>query len=144
MVRKWCSSMLLHFIFVLYNIGLFSMYSAFHIPRRRLCQRFSSILQRSNSQSAKPAFKKEFDNKYFNHNEMEKSIYRWWESSGYFAPTESRIKATKDDKPFVVSMPPPNVTGNLHMGHAIFVALQDIMIRFQRMRGKATLWLPGT
>jgi valyl-tRNA synthetase len=69
---------------------------------------------------------------------MEKEIYQWWEKNGYFQP--------KDDGKgkFVISMPPPNVTGYLHMGHAIFLALQDLMIRYHRMRGVMTLWTPGT
>lgn len=47
-------------------------------------------------------------------------------------------------EPFSMAMPPPNVTGKLHMGHAMFVALQDIMTRFARMQGRPTLWLPGS
>ena len=64
------------------------------------------------------------NDKYFNV-ELESRIYKWWEDSGYFAP-----KSTSGDEedPFVIPMPPPNVTGYLHMGHAIFVALQDIMV----------------
>ena len=62
-----------------------------------------------------------------------------WESSGFFRPDESAT-----GEPFTMSMPPPNVTGRLHMGHAMFVTLQDIMARYQRMRGRPTLWLPGT
>ncbi|KAL4422888.1 hypothetical protein ABPG75_009085 [Micractinium tetrahymenae] len=62
-----------------------------------------------------------------------------WESSGYFKPDEGA-----QGEPYVISMPPPNVTGKLHMGHAMFATLQDIMTRYQRMRGRPTLWLPGT
>jgi hypothetical protein len=73
--------------------------------------------------------------------EFESKIYRWWESSGCFDPD---AKPSSDDKqPYVLPMPPPNVTGRLHMGHAIFVALQDILARFHRMRGRPVLWLPG-
>merc|ERR1719409_1961644 len=71
--------------------------------------------------------------------EVEERLYEWWESSGYFQPAEDSEKQC-----FVISMPPPNVTGKLHMGHAMFVALEDIMARFHRMRGTPTLWLPGT
>ena len=71
--------------------------------------------------------------------EVEARLYEWWEKSGYFQPSEDT-----DKECFVISMPPPNVTGKLHMGHAMFVALEDIMARFQRMRGRPTLWLPGT
>jgi len=71
--------------------------------------------------------------------EVEQRLYEWWEESGYFQPAKD-----SDQECFVISMPPPNVTGRLHMGHAMFVALEDIMARFQRMRGRPTLWLPGT
>jgi valyl-tRNA synthetase len=69
----------------------------------------------------------------------ESEIYKWWEHSGHFKPDESAPNG-----PFVLSMPPPNVTGKLHMGHAMFATLQDIMVRYQRMRGKQALWVPGT
>jgi len=98
-----------------------------------------------------PDFENEVNEKYFEFQRLESSIYNWWEISGYFKPHESSSSdddgggtAKKKKKPFVIPMPPPNVTGYLHMGHAIFVALQDIMARFHRMRGRPTLWLPGT
>ncbi|GAU44242.1 hypothetical protein TSUD_139350 [Trifolium subterraneum] len=69
----------------------------------------------------------------------EERIYNWWESQGYFKPNFDR-----GGDPFVISMPPPNVTGSLHMGHAMFVTLEDIMVRYNRMKGRPTLWLPGT
>jgi len=69
---------------------------------------------------------------------VEQRIYQWWEQSGYFTPEVDR-----DRDPFVISMPPPNVTGVLHLGHAITASLQDLMIRYHRMRGQPTLWLPG-
>ncbi|HPU94733.1 MAG TPA: valine--tRNA ligase, partial [Candidatus Gracilibacteria bacterium] len=69
----------------------------------------------------------------------EDAIYKKWESSGAFTPEISKGK-----KPFVISMPPPNATGQLHLGHAIMLALQDIMIRYHRMKGDSALWLPGT
>ncbi|KAF5779431.1 putative valine--tRNA ligase [Helianthus annuus] len=69
----------------------------------------------------------------------EERIYNWWDSQGYFKP-----KYDGGGESFVVSMPPPNVTGSLHMGHAMFVTLEDIMIRYNRMKGRPTLWLPGT
>jgi len=72
---------------------------------------------------------------------FEGDIYKWWEASGCFDP-DSRSH-TRDDS-YVIPMPPPNVTGRLHMGHAIFVALQDVLARFHRMRGRPVLWLPGT
>jgi len=72
---------------------------------------------------------------------VEKPIYEWWEKAGYFKPTEYE---EGEKGSYVLPMPPPNVTGGLHMGHAMFVALQDIMARFHRMRGRPTLYLPGT
>lgn len=78
--------------------------------------------------------------------ETEKRIYKIWEESGFFNPDvcihEGITK--KDAPPFTIMMPPPNVTGVLHMGHALMLTLEDIMIRFKRMRGFKTLWLPGT
>ncbi|MFN2148223.1 MAG: valine--tRNA ligase, partial [Anaerolineales bacterium] len=65
--------------------------------------------------------------------------YHWWESSGYFT---SEIDPGRH--PYVISMPPPNVTGELHLGHAMFVSTEDMMIRHSRMHGVPTLWLPGT
>ncbi len=70
---------------------------------------------------------------------VEERLYREWEEGGYFTP-----QIDPNRKPFVISMPPPNVTGSLHMGHAMFVTLEDLMIRWHRMLGDPTLWLPGT
>ncbi|MAF36405.1 valine--tRNA ligase, partial [archaeon] len=72
----------------------------------------------------------------------EDEIYRGWEDSGFFNP--DKLPNSKKRKPFTISMPPPNATGVLHIGHAARMATQDIIIRFQRMRGRRTLWLPGT
>jgi valyl-tRNA synthetase len=69
---------------------------------------------------------------------VEQRIYRFWEEGGYFAP-----RPNPGRRPFVISMPPPNVTGALHMGHAITMAIEDVMIRYHRMRGDPTLWVPG-
>ncbi|HSA79689.1 MAG TPA: valine--tRNA ligase [Geminicoccaceae bacterium] len=63
---------------------------------------------------------------------------RWWEAGGYFRPV-----ADPDAKPYCIVMPPPNVTGSLHMGHALDNTIQDTLIRFHRMRGYAVLWQPG-
>jgi len=75
----------------------------------------------------------------------EQRLYRWWESKGYFRPETQfeRCLADPQDTPFVISMPPSNVTGELHLGHAIVMAIEDVMIRWHRMRGEPTLWLPG-
>lgn len=77
----------------------------------------------------------------YNPTAVEEPLYKWWESSGFFKPSEYK-KGEK--KSYVLPMPPPNVTGGLHMGHAMFVALQDILARYHRMKGEPTLWLPGT
>ena len=84
--------------------------------------------------------------KPYEHKETEARIYKTWEESGFFNP-EKMIEAglTKPDaKPFTIVMPPPNVTGVLHMGHGLMLTVQDIMIRYKRMRGYRTLWIPGT
>ena len=69
---------------------------------------------------------------------IEQKWYRFWMEKGYFQP---RIDPAK--KPFVIIMPPPNVTGELHIGHALTATLEDIMSRWHRMKGEPTLWLPG-
>ncbi len=76
----------------------------------------------------------------------EPRIYQRWLDSGFFNPDTCIAKGVtpKDAKPFTIMMPPPNVTGVLHMGHAMMLTLEDIMVRFARMRGRRTLWLPGT
>ena len=76
----------------------------------------------------------------FDFREAEPRLYAHWEGEGYFQPEHAPGQA----EAFVISMPPPNVTGSLHIGHALFTALEDLMIRYERMRGKAALWLPGT
>ena len=77
--------------------------------------------------------------KAFNHSEAEARLYKWWEESGFF-----KADPSAPGDPFVIVIPPPNVTGNLHMGHALDNTLQDILIRYHRMIGDNTLWLPGT
>ena len=76
--------------------------------------------------------------KTYNPKEFEQRIYEQWVEDGNFKP------ADKDGKPFVIVMPPPNVTGILHMGHALNNSLQDTLTRYYRMTGRPTLWLPGT
>lgn len=75
----------------------------------------------------------------YNPNEVEGKTYQWWESQGYFKADD---KSTKP--PFSIILPPPNVTGFLHMGHALDHTIQDMLIRWKRMNGYNTLWLPGT
>jgi len=76
--------------------------------------------------------------KEYNHKNVEDRIYKMWEEGGYF---NSEVNPSKEK--FVIVMPPPNVTGKLHIGHALNFTLQDIFIRFNRMFGRETLWLPG-
>jgi len=79
--------------------------------------------------------------KPYNPTENESVIYELWEKSGYFNP-DNLPNVTEG--PFTIIMPPPNANGQIHAGHALFVTLEDIMIRYKRMRGFKTLWLPGT
>ena len=82
--------------------------------------------------------RKELDKSY-NPSEIEKPLYQKWCDAGYFTP-----EIDKSKKPFTIVIPPPNVTGQLHMGHALDETLQDTIIRFKRMSGFCTLWVPGT
>jgi valyl-tRNA synthetase len=83
---------------------------------------------------------KSYDPKHF-----EGRVYADWLSSGVFAPSSNPAKPPTDKKePFVIVIPPPNVTGVLHLGHGLVITLIDIAIRFHRMRGEPTLWVPGT
>ena len=75
----------------------------------------------------------------FNPQEFEDSIYENWEKKGYFKPSDDRTK-----KPYTIVIPPPNITGKLHMGHALDETLQDILIRYKRMSGYNALWIPGS
>ncbi|XP_064637775.1 valine--tRNA ligase-like [Lineus longissimus] len=80
--------------------------------------------------------------KAYNPEFVEASWYSWWEGSGFFTP-EYSIKENEKKKYFVMCLPPPNVTGSLHLGHAITNSIQDAIIRWRRMRGDVTLWNPG-
>ncbi|CAO3418990.1 valine--tRNA ligase [Azospirillum doebereinerae] len=71
--------------------------------------------------------------------EVEEKHYRLWEESGVFA-----ADTRSNEKPYTIMMPPPNVTGSLHMGHALTFTIQDLLTRYQRMRGRDALWQPGT
>ena len=77
--------------------------------------------------------------KSYNPQEVEDRIYDFWLKGNYF-----HAEVDKDKKPYTIVMPPPNITGQLHMGHALDETLQDILIRFRRMQGFSALWLPGT
>ena len=78
-------------------------------------------------------------NEKFNPKDFEEKIYSNWEEKGYFKPSMDKTKES-----YCIMMPPPNVTGKLHMGHALDDTIQDILIRFKRMQGYNTLWLPGS
>ena len=78
-------------------------------------------------------------NDKLNPKDFEEKIYENWEKNGYFRPAENKGQET-----YCIMMPPPNVTGKLHMGHALDDTIQDILIRFKRMQGYRTLWLPGS
>ena len=84
--------------------------------------------------------------KPYNPTETEDRIYKLWEESGFFNPDICIEKGitNKEAETFSMVLPPPNVTGTLHLGHAATLTIEDIMIRYARMQGKRTLWLPGT
>ncbi len=84
--------------------------------------------------------------KTYDFKSVEERIYAWWNASGYFQPSNDpkRPGFEPTRKPFVISIPPPNVTGELHLGHAMFVAMEDLMIRYHRMKGVPALWVPGS
>ena len=77
--------------------------------------------------------------KYYKPELVEQDIYKEWEEKGDF-----NAKINSNNESFTIVIPPPNVTGNLHMGHALNNTLQDILIRYHRMQGKDVLWQPGT
>ena len=77
--------------------------------------------------------------KQYDPSQVEDRIYQFWLDGGYF-----HAKADPAKKPYTIVMPPPNVTGQLHMGHAVDNTMQDILIRHKRMQGYAALWVPGT
>ena len=77
--------------------------------------------------------------KQYDPSQVEDRIYQFWQDGGYF-----HTKIDRSKKPYTIVMPPPNVTGQLHMGHAVDNTMQDILIRQKRMQGYAALWVPGT
>ncbi len=88
----------------------------------------------------KPARRLDAIPKAYEPQAVEQRLYKWWAENDYFKPRPSR---NPDRRPFVISMPPPNVTGVLHLGHAITITLEDVMIRYHRMLGDETLFVPG-
>ena len=89
---------------------------------------------------------KEELSKVYDHQTIEKELYEWWEKKGFFQPEKAKelglVKA--DDPSYCITLPLPNVTGQLHLGHAITISLEDLMTRFNRMQHKETLFIPGT
>ena len=84
--------------------------------------------------------------KVYDPQKYEDNIYKKWEESGLFNPdvcVEQGV-CKQDADTFSIVLPPPNVTGHLHIGHAVMLAIQDIMVRYHRMKGDKTLWVPGT
>ena len=84
--------------------------------------------------------------KAYDFKSTEPRIYAMWETGGFFKPHNDPNKPGFDPtvKPFVIAIPPPNVTGELHIGHSMFVSVEDLMTRYHRMKGYSTLWIPGT
>ena len=84
--------------------------------------------------------------KAYDFKSTESRIYAMWEAGGFFKPHNDPNKPDFDPnvEPFVIAIPPPNVTGELHIGHAMFVSIEDLMIRYHRMKGYSALWIPGS
>ena len=84
--------------------------------------------------------------KIYDHRTIEKELYEWWEKEGFFAPEKAKELGITDEKSerFCITIPLPNVTGQLHLGHALVISLEDLMTRYERMRQKETLYIPGT
>ena len=74
--------------------------------------------------------------------QVEAAWYAWWEKKGFFHPNADNV-LKKKSKPYVMVIPPPNVTGALHLGHALMLAIEDAVMRWRRMTGYEVLWLPG-
>ncbi|MCJ7648943.1 MAG: valine--tRNA ligase, partial [Candidatus Lokiarchaeota archaeon] len=84
--------------------------------------------------------------KIYDHRTIEKELYEWWEKEGFFRPEKSTELGITDENSerFCITIPLPNVTGQLHSGHALVISLEDLMTRYERMRQKETLYIPGT
>lgn len=74
---------------------------------------------------------------------VESSWYSWWEEQKYFHPSAEKIVEDPTTPKFTMVIPPPNVTGALHLGHALMLSIEDSIVRWRRMSGYETLWLPG-
>lgn len=75
----------------------------------------------------------------FDHESVEGEIYKRWEEGGYFEP-----EIDKDKEPFTIVLPPPNASGKMHTGNVLMLAIEDVLVRWHRMMGDPTLWVPGT
>lgn len=73
---------------------------------------------------------------------VEAAWYQWWEKKGFFVPNRDNV-LNGSKKPYTMVIPPPNVTGALHLGHALMLSVEDAVMRYKRMKGFETLWLPG-
>ena len=80
--------------------------------------------------------------KIYSPRETEDKIYQIWEKSGFFNP--DNLNLPEDAKTYTIVLPPPNITAKLHLGHSAMLAIEDLLIRFHRMRGYRALWVPGT
>ncbi|MCL5435629.1 MAG: class I tRNA ligase family protein, partial [Patescibacteria group bacterium] len=80
--------------------------------------------------------------KTYDHSKVEQKIYDKWLKSGYFDP--DKLPSANVRQPYTIIMPPPNANAPMHIGHALFVTIEDILIRYHRMKGEKALWLPGT
>ena len=85
--------------------------------------------------------KKELE-KVYQPQKVEQKIYQKWEKSGFFNPDQ--LELPKEADSFTIVLPPPNITAKLHLGHSAMLAIEDLIIRYKRLRGFRTLWLPGT
>jgi len=102
-------------------------------------EKLTFLVMSDNTPQSNPNTPELFKSPY-NPETHEAAIYKLWEDSGYFNPDNLPGDRTE---PFTIVMPPPNANGSLHAGHALFVTVEDIMIRYERMKGKKTLWIPG-
>merc|ERR1719437_7917 len=75
---------------------------------------------------------------------VESAWYAWWEAKGFFTPNPANAVNQVQDKKFIMVIPPPNVTGSLHLGHTLTCAIEDALTRWHRMCGNLALWVPGT
>lgn len=75
--------------------------------------------------------------------QVEAAWYAWWEKKKFFHANAERVLSNPDVKPYVMVIPPPNVTGALHLGHALMLSIEDAIMRWRRMSGFEVLWLPG-